>query len=137
MTRTLLLAAVVLPLAACVGTLEPVDPGGGGDDSGDDTTGGVARSMFDSDVSPMLGTMCAGCHVGAAGTAPLKFLGTGAAAGYYDAITSQLGVVGNWVPANAQLLNQGVHDGGSAPAFSQTQKDTISMWLLAEADERP
>jgi hypothetical protein len=45
-------------------------------------------------------------------------------------------VVGNWVPANASLLTKGAHDGGNAPAWTQPQKDTITMWLLAEAEER-
>jgi hypothetical protein len=144
MTRTPFLRAAALALglvaAGCVGTLEPVDNGGGGGGGGGPDGGGggggVARQMFDSTVSPMLGSACAGCHTGTAGTAPLKFLGNTGTAGYYTAITQQLGVVGNYVPANAQLLNQGVHDNGLGPAWTTAQKDTITSWLLAEADER-
>jgi hypothetical protein len=134
MTRMMFLCIAALLLGACVGTLEPV--GGDDDSTGDDTTGGIARSMFDTDVSPLVGASCAGCHTGAAGTSPLKFLGTGGAAGYYAALTAQVSVTGNFVPANANLLNKGSHDGGLAPAWTQLEKDTITEWLLQEASER-
>ena len=129
------LAFLALTLGACVGSLEPVDGTGGGGGGGDDDGGGtgVARQMFDDDVAPLMGA-CAGCHTGAAGSSPLKFLGTGAAAGYYTAIVGQTSVTGNFVPANASLLNQGAHQGVSA--WTTAQSDTISMWLLAEAQER-
>jgi hypothetical protein len=136
MFRTSILVTVALLLGACVGTLEPYEGGGGGGDDGDDTGGGVARSMFDADVAPLLAASCASCHTGAVGTSPLKFLGTGAATGYYPALTQQLAVTGNFVPANATLLNKGLHDLGNAPAWTQIQADAITEWLLAEAQER-
>jgi hypothetical protein len=125
------LALLALTLGACVGTLEPVDGTGGGDDDGGGTS--VARQMFDDDVAPMMAG-CAGCHTGAAGTQPLKFLGTGAATGYYQAITTEATVVGNFIPGNASLLTKGAHQG--VAAWTTAQSDTISMWLLAEAQER-
>jgi mono/diheme cytochrome c family protein len=127
------LALLALMLGACVGTLEPVDGtgGGGGDDDGGGTS--VARQMFTDDVAPLMGA-CAGCHTGAAGSTPLKFLGTGAATGYYTAITAQTSVVGNFIPGNASLLTKGAHQG--VAAWTTAQSDTISMWLLAEAQER-
>ena len=141
MTRTSIRAAAVvlsLGLVACVGTLEPVG-GGGGDDSsaGPDGGGGsgAARQMFDSTVMPVLG-QCAGCHTGTPGTAPLKFLGNSGTTGYYAALIAQPSVTGNFIPANAQILLQGVHDNNLAPAFTQPQKDAITAWLNAEAAER-
>lgn len=125
-----------LTLAGCVGTLEPVDPGGGG---GDDTGGGgdsVARQMFDTEVQPLLQGACASCHVGPAGTTPLRFLGTGAIPEYYTSLVAQPVVIGNWDPAAATLLTKGVHDANRARAWTQAEQDTISMWLLAEAGER-
>jgi hypothetical protein len=125
----------VILATGCVGTLEPLDPGGddgvGGPDAG---PASLARQMFDSEVSPMLGATCASCHTGPVGSTPLKFLGTGAATGYYTAITTQTAVIGNFVPTSATLLTKGAHEG--APAWTATQADTISMWLLEEATER-
>jgi len=131
MNRTALVLAVLL-VGACVGHLEPLDDDTGTGD--DDAPASAARQMFDDDVAPLIAA-CAGCHSGAAGSQPLKFLGTGGAAGYYAAITAQASVVGSWVPANASLLTKGAHQG--VPAWSTAQNDTITMWLLAEADERP
>jgi len=135
MLRLSVLAAVLV-VTGCVGTLEPYDPGGGGDDVGgpDGGGGGAARQMFDSDVTPMLSQFCASCHTGVAGSAPLKFLGPGAIADYYGSITAQPAVVGNFVPTSATLLTKGAHEG--APAWTATQADAISAWLLAEATER-
>jgi hypothetical protein len=139
MTRTMFLRAVAVALslgaAACVGTLEPVDNGGGGGPDGGGG-GGVARQMFDSSVSPMLGPACAGCHAGTANVSAPKFLGTTGTAGYYPTIVGQTAIIGNWNPANARLLLKGAHDNNLAPAWTQAQKDTITTWLLAEADER-
>jgi hypothetical protein len=130
MKRTALGLAALL-LGACVGHLEPLEDDTGG---GDDAPASAARQMFDDDVAPLLAS-CAGCHSGAAGSQPLKFLGSGGASGYYAAITAQASVIGNWDPAGASLLTKGAHQG--VPAWSTAQSDTISMWLIAEADERP
>jgi len=118
---------------ACVGTLEPVNSDPGGDDTAPTS---VARQMFDDDVRPMLTATCAGCHVGATGTSPLKFLGAGGEANYYATLATSTTVVGGWDPAQAELLLHGLHDGGNARAWTTTEADAISMWLLAEADER-
>jgi hypothetical protein len=93
--------------------------------------------MFESQVSPILTANCAGCHEGTA-TTPPPFLGSSGAAGYYGAITSATYaiVVGNYNPANAQLLLHGSHDNGAAPALTTDQATTITSWLNAEATER-
>ncbi len=128
-----LLAALV---AGCVGTLTPVDDddtGGGGDD---DTGGGsVARQMFDDDVAPLLQATCASCHAGTGGVVAPKFLGTTGITGYYANVVGQTALVGAFNPAAATLLTKGAHS--SARAWTTTESDTITMWLLAEADERP
>jgi hypothetical protein len=123
---------LTLSAAACVGSLEPIDPGATGDDTPDPTS--VARQMFDEDVSPLLRATCAGCHVGTAGTEPLKFLGGTGEPGYYAAITAAPTVNGGWDPAQAELLTKGVHS--TARAWTTAESDVIAMWLLAEADER-
>jgi hypothetical protein len=126
-------ALAVLVATGCVGTLEPFDPGGGGGGPDGGTTGGAARQLFDDDVAPMIG-ICSSCHTGPAGTTPLKFMGTGGVANYYSAIIGQPTVTGNFIPANASLLNKGAHEG--VLAWDTTQAAAISAWLLAEADER-
>lgn len=125
-------AVAALVATGCVGTLEPFDPGGGGDGP-DAGAASVARQMFDDDVVPMVG-ICSGCHTGPVGSTPLKFLGTGGVANYYSAITGQVTVTGNFIPANSSLLNKGAHEG--VAAWTALQADSISAWLLAEAGER-
>jgi len=136
MTRLPILGLAALLFGGCVGTLTPLDNsggGGGGPDGG--TTQSAARSMFEADVSPMLTANCAGCHEGTA-TTPPPFLGSAGAPGYYTAITTNTVVIGNFDPANAQLLLHGAHDNGAAPAWTTTQASTITSWLNAEAQER-
>lgn len=128
-------ALAVLLATGCVGTLEPFDPeGGGGPDGGGG--GGIAREMFDDTVAPLIGA-CSSCHTGPAdqaGDSSPNFMGTGGVANYYPSIIAAPTVTGNFVPANASLLNKGAHQG--VAAWTTTQADTISMWLLAEAAER-
>jgi len=124
-------------LAGCVGTLTPVDNGGGGDDIGGPDAGGgggAAETQFNGVVAPLLNAACASCHAGTAATPP-KFLGAIGTPGYYDAITIDVGVVGNF-DGLAPLVGKGAHDGGAGRAWVQTEKDTITAWLNAEAAER-
>ena len=98
--------ALTLSTTACVGTLEPIDPGaGGGDDTVDPTS--VARQIFEEDVSPLLRAACASCHVGTAGTAPLKFLGATGETGYYTAINGQPTVIGGYDHPKVRLPGSG------------------------------
>jgi hypothetical protein len=134
--RTIQLAAVfafAIGGSACVGSLQT----GGDNTQGDDTTTqSAARQEFEAEVSPMLQAACAGCHTGAPDTQPLKYLGNSGTTGFYAAITQAPSVVGGYDPSLAQLLLQGVHDSGAAPAWSETQKTTITSWLASEAEER-
>lgn len=128
-------AVAALVATGCVGTLEPIDPGGGGDGP-DAGAGSLGRQIFDDEVAPMIG-ICASCHTGPAdlvGDTSPNFMGTGGVANYYPAITAAPTVVGNFIPANATLLTRGAHEG--VLAWDATQADTISMWLLTEAGER-
>ncbi len=133
-TSCLLLLAA-LGAAGCVGSLTPLDDSGGtgGDD---EPTGGTAQSTFTSSVAPLLQGACASCHVGAAGTMPLKFLGATGLPGYYPSLTMEEVVIGNFDPAAAMLVLKGLHDGGSARAWTAAERTTIDGWLAAEATER-
>lgn len=129
--RTPSLTALVLALgsAACVGGLEPI-----GDDDPEPTT--LGRQQFESTVSPLLTAACAGCHTGTLDSTPLKFLGDAGAGGYYDAVVADVSVVGGFDPGLATLILKGEHAGGSARAFTEQERATITEWLLTEAEER-
>ncbi len=136
MRSTHFLAALAMAVgsAACVGSLDPMPPG---DDEPDpDPTETLGRTMFEADVAPMLTAACAACHVGAIDGVPLKFLGNAGAAGYYTAVINEPSVTGGYEPGLANMLNKGEHDGGSARAWTATEKNAIVEWLLTEAEER-
>lgn len=129
--------AMILGSAACVGQLDTTTPPGDDDDEPPVETQG--RQVFDSTVAPMLAGKCVACHAGAIDALndfSLNFLGATGESGYYAAITTEESVIGGFNPAVANLLLKGEHDGGNAPAWVQTEKDTITEWLLTEAEER-
>jgi hypothetical protein len=131
--------ALVLSSAACVGSLDTMT---GGDDTGDDTIDppqSVARMMFESDVSPLLTSACSSCHTGAIDTindTSYNYMGATGATGYYAAVTLDTSITGGFDPGLSNLLNKGLHDNGNARAWTQTEADAITEWLLTEADER-
>lgn len=138
---TLAAALASLALTACTGALsgtgglppaddDPVPPGGA--DAAPAT--GQAKALFESTMTPWLATTCAGCHAGT-GT-PLKFLGPGPDTEFYAAITAEPSVTGGFVPALANLLNKGQHNGGAGPALTTDQRAAATAWLQAEATER-
>ncbi len=145
MTPRSLRAGLVIPLLftlgllagapGCVGTLTPVDDDEAGDDGGGGGGGSVARQMFDEDVVPLLQATCSACHAGTGGVVAPKFLGTAGATGYYAAVVASPTLVGGFNPTAASLLTKGAHS--SARAWTTAESDTLTMWLLAEADERP
>lgn len=125
-------AIFAVACVACTGTLTPLgdDDGGGGDDTGGPATTGEA--MFQTDVQPLMAA-CSGCHVGTPGQIALPFLGNAGVAGFYDAIVVS-SVVSGWNPATASLLTKGAHQG--APAWTATQAELITDWMMVEASER-
>lgn len=133
--------ALAIGSAACVGTLDPmtgddtVDP----DPDPDPEPESQSRQLFEDTVAPMLTTACAACHTGAI-DAPndfsLNFMGSTGVSGFYAAIIAEPSVNGGFNPALANLVNKGEHDGGNARAWTATEKETISAWLLSEATER-
>jgi len=135
--RTLVPLVLGAGLFGCVGTLTPVD--GVGDDTGGDDGGGggggAAEIQFNNQVSPLLNAACANCHAGAAGSTPLKFLGNAGTTGYYDAVTIESAVIGDFTPTCALVL-KGLHDGGNARAWTDAEKATITSWLSAESAAR-
>lgn len=126
--------ALALGSAACVGILDPMP----GDDTPDPDPDpmSASRQMFERDVSPMLLSACAGCHVGPIDGIPLKFLGNSGVSGFYTAVTADVSITGGFNPGLSNLLRKGQHDGGNARAWTDPEKEIITAWLLSEATER-
>ena len=106
------------------------------DQTGDDTNTNpppsgtqTPRAEFDANVAPML-SVCASCHVGAETTATNMFLGlSNTNDSYYNGITNDASINGNFNPGQAHLLTEGAHQG---PAWKSDQAAKI----LAVADRR-
>jgi hypothetical protein len=89
---------------------------------------GDARAIFDAQIQPMLQARCALCH-GPNSVGPQLWTEPS-----YEQVTGNTLLVGNFDPAAATLLTKGPHAG--ANWWSPTEEQTISDWLLAEAEER-
>jgi MYXO-CTERM domain-containing protein len=90
-----------------------------------------ALALFDANVKGVLQTKCASCHqTGNAAGFP-DLLGAGPDA-YYNRVTGDPRMVPA-VPENSLLLLKGEHAG---PAFSASEAQVVTQWLLAEARER-
>lgn len=90
-----------------------------------------ARELFDRNVSPILELRCAFCHSGANVVDGPDFMGA-APIDFYDNLTGDA----RFVPArpdDSLLLLKGEHTG---PAFTAQEAQTVTAWLLKEADER-
>ena len=98
-------------------------------DAGPGSTSSAAHEYFDSTVYPTL-SVCQACHVkGNAAGAPAMMDSPA------DTAYSELDALG-LIQTNSQLLTQGSHDTGAAPALNSTQSSDITTWLGMEATER-
>jgi len=98
------------------------------------STGGTAltgRELFDRNVVAILDLRCAACHAGSNVADGPDFMGPSRTA-YYGAITRDTRFV-TARPEDSLLILKGEHTG---PAFTPTEAQTITAWLLKEADER-
>ena len=90
-----------------------------------------ARAVFDANVKGVLDTKCGSCHeTGNAAGFP-DILGAGPDA-YYNKLTGDPRMV-SAIPENSLLVVKGEHAG---PAFSASEAQVVTQWLLAEARER-
>jgi cytochrome c553 len=97
-------------------------------DAGPGSTGSQAHQYFNSTVYPML-AVCQACHSTGTDGAP-KMMDSPA-----DTTYSELDALG-LIVTNSQILSQGSHDTGKAPALTSTQQSAITQWLSLEAAER-
>ncbi|NJM90841.1 MAG: hypothetical protein HC863_00675 [Myxococcales bacterium] len=109
-SKILLVAAMSVGVAACVGDVPDDNGGGGGSGSGSDTSnaGGtstgaqLAKKSYDDNVYPIVSATCGGCH-GGGGTNP-TFVGADKNSAY-TAIVDYSQLVGSWTPETAGVLN--------------------------------
>jgi hypothetical protein len=87
-----------------------------------------ARTFFIDKVFPTL-SVCVTCHATGNLGAP-RFLAQDAPSAYQGIDAHGL------IQDQSQLLKQGTHAGGSAPALDANQTDLITQWLALEATER-
>jgi MYXO-CTERM domain-containing protein len=87
-----------------------------------------ARTIFDANVKGVLQAKCGACHQ-TSGSPDL--LGAGPDS-YYDTLVGNPTMVPA-LPENSLLLVKGEHAG---PAFTASESQIVTQWLLAEADER-
>ncbi len=97
-------------------------------DAGPGSVTSAAHEFFDATVYPEL-TVCQGCHSSGANGAPTMMVAPA------DTTYSSLDALG-LIQSNSQLLTQGSHDTGAAPALTTQQQTDITTWLGMEAQER-
>ena len=97
-------------------------------DAGPGSTTSQAHQYFDSTVYPLL-NVCQACHSTGTDGAP-EMMDSPA-----DKTYSELDALG-LIVTNSQILSQGSHDTGKAPALTSAQQSAITQWLALEAQER-
>jgi mono/diheme cytochrome c family protein len=125
-----LLSISALSLTGCIGDIDdnttpPDEPPG---------TESAGKKLFNTTVKDFLIAKCANCHTGEAIMAN-AFLGTAPATTAYDAMNRDRLVVGDYVVAQARILNKGIH-GGIATFWDADQSAKITAWLTQEATDR-
>jgi hypothetical protein len=110
--------------------------GGGGSTppaSGAGSTGSAGHQYFVANVYPSLETTCGGCHNGGTDGAP-KFMVANDANATYSNLDARGDIIVD--AASSQILKQGTHDSGKAPALTADQVTKINTWLADEAKDR-
>jgi hypothetical protein len=134
-----LLAAVMLA-GGCVGDLTPTP----GDDDGDDdvtgpdaggNTGGLARSMYERDVHPIMAAKCgAGCHL-TTSSSSTPFVAANAADAWITAVGFD-SVVGNFTTVGAPIWTKVVPGPHNARTYTTDEQAKITAWLAQEVEDR-
>jgi len=93
---------------------------------------GTARSMFESQVYPILVNECSDCHETAADN-PYGFVAPDVSTAYATVIGYQ-GLMGDFTPSGTPLLTDA--DDLHPNQFTPTELGVIDNWLAAERAER-
>ncbi len=136
-SRILLVAAMTMGAAACVGDVD--DGSGNGDNTnpnpnpnGNTDKAAAAKKEYEDKVYPLVDAKCGGCHKA---TRP-AFVGA-TKDNSYNAVVGFQQVVGSWTPESAGIskipTNISSHAGLT---WDATQLSTINGWLALEAEAR-
>jgi hypothetical protein len=141
--RNILLAVVAAAgLVGCVGGIEGNDtpsnpPPGSVGDGGNGPAAAMARSMFETNVYPMLAATgrCIQCHsaAGAVGNVT-AFVAVTPTDAYVTAVGYQA-LVGDWTPTGAPILLK-VAAGHNGQTYTADEKTKIADWLTQELTAR-
>ena len=91
-----------------------------------------AREVFDSSVLGILQTSCGTCHETDNGSAFPDIFGTRTPSTYYERLLADPRYV-TAVPEDSLLIVKGEHTG---PAFTPSEGQKVTAWLVKEAQER-
>ena len=133
MRTSLLLVATIasIGLVGCVGGVSSM----GDDDDTMQPPTTAAKTLFDSNVYPILDSMCVGCHTSGAPQGNVTgFVGATAEDGYRTA-TGYVALVGNYTPDSAQILTK-IAAGHNSLSYTPDQITKITNWLNEEVTER-
>jgi hypothetical protein len=94
----------------------------------------TARQMFEQDVFPVLSKDCSDCHVSAT-PSTLNFMTTDAATTYPTVIADH-GLVGDFTPKTAPILQVQSISGHQPMRYTADEAAKITAWLEQEITER-
>jgi hypothetical protein len=124
--RDLRAYVLVLVLCGCVHLdAEPVGSGSGSNET-------AAKTMFDSQVYPILVNECGDCHATTPGN-PYGFVSTTLSTAY-ETVMSYQGLMGDFTPTGTPLLTD--DDMFHPNQFTPNELMVIDDWLAEERSER-
>jgi hypothetical protein len=130
-------------LVGCVGGIEgndiPANPPAGtvGDGAGSGAAAQMARSLFDTNVYPIVAAAgrCINCHSSAGAVGNVTgFVAPTATDGYVTAVGYQA-LVGDWTPTGAPILLK-IAAGHNGQTYTADEKTKIAAWLSQELTAR-
>ncbi len=134
----LLAAMASMALAACVGSIDNMEPDPDPDPDPDPnptvlTPAQKAREAFDRGVHPVLASKCLGCHSSAGGAVSTAFVSPTVDTAYVTA-TSYATVVGNFTETGAQVYAK--VQGGHYGPYTLDESADLLNWLGLEVQAR-
>jgi hypothetical protein len=124
----------------CVGgidmpTTPPAPPTDGVGGGGTGSAAVQARSLFETNVYPIVAAKCIGCHSSAGPVGNVTgFVAPKAADGYVTAVGYQA-LIGDWTPTGAPILLK-IAAGHNGQTYSADDISKISAWLTQELAAR-
>jgi len=142
--RNILLAVVAAAgLVGCFGGIEGNDPpsnpppGSVGDGAGSGPAAQMARSLFDTNVYPIIAATgrCINCHSSAGAVGNVTgFVAPAPTDGYVTAVGYQA-LIGDWTPTGAPILLK-IAAGHNGQIYTADEKTKIAAWLNQELTAR-